>query len=227
MTQNETSREEHDSQASRRSFMKTGALASTGLALGTSGAGPALATDGDGDHLEVDAGDLNLADVTFLQMMAYHHRGALELAELVPDRTDRRELIELSEMAIDHQDEEIDEIETILSDAGIEPGRVLDVDLDDVRGLVSAIPGQPEANEIAYLRTLEGDAFDLRFIELFTYHHGGAIQLSRSVLEEGQSSEVERLANDIIEMQLEEIVQMYQWYLDWVRESNSDARSNS
>lgn len=183
-----------------------------------SGTTPALADDhhhGADDHHH-GTGDLNLADVTFLQLMAYHHRGALELAELVPARTDRAELIDFSEMAIEHQAEEIEEIETILSDDGIDPGEVLEHDLDEIRGFVSAIPGQPEANEIAYLRTLEDKRFDLRFIELFTYHHGGAIQLSRVVCEQGESDEVEQLAEDIIEMQLNEIIQMYQWYLDWV-----------
>lgn len=199
--------------ASRRSVLKNGTLASAGLALGLSGSTPAAA---DRESASVDGTPLNLADVTFLQLMAYHHRGAIELASLAPERTTRQPLREFAEEAIAMQREEINEIETLLADAGIEPGRVLEADLDEVRMLVTAIPGNPTPNELAYLERLEGQRFDLRFIERFAAHHSGAIQLSRLVLREGQSPEVERMAREIIETQLEEIVQQYRWYLNWV-----------
>jgi uncharacterized protein (DUF305 family) len=137
--------------------MKSGALASTGLALGMSGATPTLAATENENRDDVDTGDLNLADVTFLQLMAYHHHGAIEIAELADERTDREELLDLAEMEIDHQAEELEEIEEILSDAGIDPGQVLEADLDDIRGLVTAIPGNPKPNELADLRRLEGE----------------------------------------------------------------------
>ncbi|WP_436346440.1 DUF305 domain-containing protein [Natronorubrum sp. FCH18a] len=212
MTRTADSNEPDDQ--SRRTLLKTGALASSGLALGLGGA-VSGAADEPVAHDE-DGNPLNLADVTFLQLMAYHHRGGIELAELVPERTDHDQLREMARMAIEMQTQEIEEIEGILADAGIEPGRVLRADLDDVRGFVTAIPGQPEVNELAYLESLEGRQFDLRFIERFTYHHSGAIQLSQRLLREGQSPVVAELAEGIIEMQLEEIVQLYGWYLEWV-----------
>ena len=212
MTEDDAANEPVDE--SRRTVLKTGALASSGLALGIGGiatgaADEEVARDGDGNPM-------NLADVSFLQLMAYHHRGAIELASLVPERTAHEQLRAFAEEAIAMQREEVAEIEGILADTGIEPGDALRADLDDVRGFLTSIPGQPEANEVAYLESLEGPDFDLRFIERFTYHHSGAIQLSQRVLQEGQSPVVADLAEEIIEMQLEEIVQMYRWYLEWV-----------
>lgn len=213
MTENTTSCTEATDESSRRSFLKAGALASGGLALGLSGGSGVAA--GHGDENADGKNSLNLADVTFLQMMAYHHRGAVELAGLASERTDREELLEFAEMAIEAQSDEIEQIRTMLRDAGINPGEVLDVDLDTVRGLVSNIPGMFKANELAHLRSLEGTEFDLTFIDIFTYHHRGAIILSKEVLTHGQSPGVEQLANGIIDAQKSQIIRMYRWYLDW------------
>ncbi|WP_226480178.1 DUF305 domain-containing protein [Natrinema amylolyticum] len=209
--------------ASRRSFLQTGTLASAGLALGLSGAAPAAATDdgptGTDGLIESDgsrATELNLADVGFLQLMAYHHRGGIEAASLVPERTNHDALAEFAESVIEAQRQGIARIERLLVEAGLEPGPLLEIDLDAVRDMVTSIPGNLRPNELAYLRSLEGTEFDLRFIEKFANHHSGAIQLSQLVLREGQSPAVEAMATDIIETQQSEIVEMYTWYLEWV-----------
>lgn len=74
--------------SSRRSILKTGALASGGLAFGLSATSSA-AVASDEDEEDVDENSLNLADITFLQLLIYHHRSGIELAQLVPDRTGR------------------------------------------------------------------------------------------------------------------------------------------
>ncbi|ELY67627.1 DUF305 domain-containing protein [Natrinema versiforme] len=217
-------RETESDDASRRSFLQTGTLASAGLALGLSGAAPAAATDGETtDSAEPSSTgaasdtDLNLADIGFLQLMAYHHRGGIEAASLVPERTNHSALAEFAETVIEAQREGIARIESILTEAGIEPEHLLEVDLDAVRTMVTSIPGNLRPNELAYLQRLEGTTFDLRFIETFANHHRGAIQLSHLVLQEGQSPAVEAMATDIIETQQAQIVRMYTWYLDWVQ----------
>ncbi|AEH37113.1 DUF305 domain-containing protein [Halopiger xanaduensis] len=212
MSDDTNSDETHD--ATRRSVLRNGPLASAGLALGLAGTAPAAA-DSKGTRSAASGSDLNLADVTFLQTMAYHHRGGIEAAQLVPERTGHDALREFSQTVIRNQRQGIDRIERILTDAGLEPGQLLEVDLDAVRDLVTSIPGNLRPNELAYLRTLEGTAFDLRFVERFANHHSGAIQLSQLVLQEGQSPAVEEMATDIIDAQRADIVQMYRWYLDW------------
>lgn len=215
MSQEESTLPSLNENSSRRTFLKAGALTSTGLAVGVPGAiTPAVANDE--QVTSADDQPLNLADITYLQLLAYHHRGAIELARLVPDRTDHQELADFAEMVIEAQLEGIERIKTILSDAGIEPGPVLDVDLDEIRGFISSIPGNPEPNELAYLGALEGQEFDLQFINVFSNHHRGAIQLSQSVLQEGESERVAEMAKEVIQTQQEEIIQMYEWYLDWV-----------
>ncbi|QCS41731.1 DUF305 domain-containing protein [Natrinema versiforme] len=221
----ETDSDDSSADASRRSFLQTGTLASAGLALGLSGAAPAAATGGDSTGSdETPAGDaasdteLNLADVGFLQLMAYHHRGGIEAASLVPERTNHDALAEFAETVLEGQREGLVRIESILAEAGIEPEHLLEADLDAVRDMVTSIPGNLRPNELAYLQRLEGTTFDLRFIETFANHHRGAIQLSHLVLREGQSPAVEAMANDIVETQQAQIARMYAWYLDWVQQ---------
>ncbi|UHQ99278.1 DUF305 domain-containing protein (plasmid) [Natrinema zhouii] len=214
MTQNEDQYETVDDNLFRRSVLKTGMLTSSGLALGLSGATPVSA--GEESTGAKDTQDLNLADVSYLQLLAYHHRSAIQMGEMALERVEHQELHEFLEMSIQKQTEGIQRIKDILSDAGIDPGEALDINLDDIRVLVTAIPGEPKPNELAYLESLEGEEFDLRFLEVFPYHHHGAIQMSKEVMKECGSTEVEKLANNTIETQLEGITQMYQWYLEWI-----------
>lgn len=219
----DTDTDDSATDASRRTFLQSGTLVSAGLALGLSGAAPAAAMDDKTTETDETAGadgscatGLNLADVGFLQLMAYHHRNGIEAAALVAERTNHESLARFAERVIEAQRQGIARIERLLAEAGIEPGHLLEIDLDAVRDMVTAIPGTLRPNELAYLRGLEGTAFDLRFVEKFTNHHSGAIQLSQLVLQEGQSPAVERMATDIIDTQQSQIVQLYRWYLEWV-----------
>lgn len=61
---------------------------------------------------QLTAGPDEEFDVTFLEMMIPHHAGAIGMAELVPDRTDRPELNEVSAAIIESQTAEIEQFQT-------------------------------------------------------------------------------------------------------------------
>jgi uncharacterized protein (DUF305 family) len=67
---------------------------------------------------EPDEVAYNDADVAFLQSMRPHHRGAIEMAEMVPDRTERQELHESAQRMIASQTAEIEQIEVMLAEPG-------------------------------------------------------------------------------------------------------------
>ncbi len=54
--------------------------------------------------------EYNQADANYLQAMTEHHRGAIEMAEMVPNRTDRPELMNISEQISEVQEAEIEQI---------------------------------------------------------------------------------------------------------------------
>jgi uncharacterized protein (DUF305 family) len=159
----------------------------------------------------------NDADITFLQGMVPHHQQAVEMSQLVPDRTDRTELQDLADEIIAAQEAEIAQMEQFLADAGEEP------DADhmggDMGGDMGGMSGMMTDEEMSRLADLEGTEFDLMFIDMMTEHHEGAIESAREVIADGENPEVRQLAEQIIDEQEREIAQMATWREEWAAET--------
>lgn len=73
-------------------------------------------------------------------------------------------------------------------------------------------------NSIYSVGTMMGvraDALDAHFIEQMIPHHEDAITMAKLAPQKAKRQEIKTLAQNIIEAQTEEIVQMKQWYKDW------------
>ena len=151
-----------------------------------------------------EAAGYNQADIDFLQAMIPHHEQAIEMAEMVEERTDRPELNELAGNVIESQTAEIDEIESMLEDAGEE---AMDMADHGAMGM-----SQEELDE---LESLRGAKFDKMFSEMMIRHHEEAITMSRDVLDSGQSPDVADLAQGIIDEQQAEIQDLQTWLEEW------------
>ncbi|HZW45074.1 MAG TPA: DUF305 domain-containing protein [Dermatophilaceae bacterium] len=158
-----------------------------------------------------DAG-FNDADVTFLQGMIPHHEQATEMAQLVAERSDRQELIELADVIIAAQSTEIDQMMQLLSEAGAEP--MSEGDMSGMDGM-DGMSGMMDDSEMTQLRDLEGEAFEQAFLDMMTRHHMGAIEMAQQELDEGENPQVIDLANQVIEAQQAEIEQMAAWQQEW------------
>ncbi|GAA1337021.1 hypothetical protein GCM10009647_079780 [Streptomyces sanglieri] len=66
-----------------------------------------------------DNDEFNVVDIMFVRMMILHHEGAVQMAELIPVRTDREELLDLRTEVIKEQEAEIDLMCELLNDAGV------------------------------------------------------------------------------------------------------------
>lgn len=62
---------------------------------------------------------------------------------------------------------------------------------------------------------LQGTQMDAHFIEQMIPHHEDAITMSKIALLKAQRLEVKTLAQNIIDSQSKEIVQMKEWYKEW------------
>lgn len=166
---------------------------------------------GDEPALENSA-SFNDADTSFLESMIPHHAQAVEMAEMVADRTAHPdELTGLADTIISTQQAEIDRMNGLLTQAGAET-----VDPDADHGMEMEMSGGMMApEEMEQLASLDGDAFDLRFLEMMTAHHRGAIEQAQDVLDQGVSPEVADLAQEIIDAQEAEIEQMQAWQEEW------------
>jgi len=163
------------------------------------------------------------ADVAFLQRMIPHHEEAIAMAELVPERTDRQELIALSRSMGASQRAEIIRMQDMLAAAAADPSRPADADVD-ARPQLHDSPGTmdhprpidpSEMPEMEALARLSGPAFDVHFAAFMIQHHREAIEHAAWVLAEGQDPAVAELARGIIAEQGAEIAQLELWLEEW------------
>jgi uncharacterized protein (DUF305 family) len=112
------------------------------------------------------------ADVDFMRAMIPHHRQALEMTALVPDRAGRDDLALFAERMSLSQDDEIAQIERWLEARGeaVTDGEHAHHGDDVTHGMAT------EA-ELAELAAAEGEAFDRLFLTLMQRHHEGALQM--------------------------------------------------
>lgn len=152
----------------------------------------------------------NAADIAYLQMMVPHHKAAIRMAKLVPERTAHQQLRDLAKKIIRVQKHEISHMCDLLAEIGKQPTKP-----GEMNPIVMGIMGMMDPAMMEYLRSLEGTKFDLTFMRMMIPHHKGAIEMSKIVLEDGRSPEVEQLATEIIKGQQAELTQMNLWRAEW------------
>jgi uncharacterized protein (DUF305 family) len=161
------------------------------------------------EHIDFDEdSEFNEADVMFMQGMIPHHEQAIKMAELIPGRSDSQELCDLGPEIIDVQQAEIEQLHEWLSEAGVDDPEEHEMDHEEMDGMLTE-------EDFQELRESEGQEFDCLFAEHMIAHHDGAIMMSEHVLEEGESGRVADLADEIIDVQQEEIEMMECWKDQW------------
>ena len=108
------------------------------------------------------------ADVRFMQDMIPHHHQALEMAALVADRTNNRELIDVAGRIDATQGDEIAFMQDWLRERG---ERVPDPTAHHAMHTHHRMAGMATPEQMAELATSEGRAFDRLFLTLMITHH--------------------------------------------------------
>jgi uncharacterized protein (DUF305 family) len=182
-------------------------IARVALVLSLAGAAAAsgIAAAGCGGDDDSNQASANPIDRAFAADMIPHHEGAIEMAELVRERAEHREVKQLADDIVAAQEAEIGtlrRIEQDLEGMGIERG---DLGLDEhERGM---------GHDLAELE--QAEPFDRTFIELMIAHHEGAIRMARSELADGAHKALQKIAWDITAAQSREIAQMRSWSKRW------------
>jgi uncharacterized protein (DUF305 family) len=148
----------------------------------------------------MDSGEIGTqSEVMFAQMMIPHHQQAIDMSYLALANSSSEDVRDLAERIIAGQSAEI-EIMRSWSDAdtvsGMMPGSTM-----------GGMGGMATEAEVAELATLEGDAFDTEFLTLMITHHEGALVMVR-MIDGSRQAEAAQLAEDIIRVQSEEIIEM-------------------
>ena len=114
------------------------------------------------------------ADVRFMQDMIPHHHQAVQMAELVADRTNREEVVDAAGRITLSQQDEMEFMERWLSDRG-EPAP----DPADHAGMHTGhrMAGMATPEQMAELADSQGTDFDRMFLQLMITHHEGAVTM--------------------------------------------------
>ncbi|MEL7199737.1 MAG: DUF305 domain-containing protein [Pseudomonadota bacterium] len=161
------------------------------------------------------------ADVVFMQGMIVHHQQAVDMSELVKDRTNNDQVVTIAGKILSSQADEIKFMNEWLSTRGektvmvgmdhsnmdhskMDHSKHAMVDHSQMAGMAS--PAQMKA-----LAAAEGAEFDRQFLTLMIAHHEGAIDMVENLLDQpGSASDpiLFRFVGDIDNDQTSEIERM-------------------
>lgn len=148
-------------------------------------------------------GQYNAADVAFAKGMVPHHRQAVEMADLAPERARSAEVKKLAADIKKAQGPEIRKLSGWLTAWGEEVPAVGAMDHS-----THGMGGMMTEQEMAGLRNASGEAFDTAFMEMMIEHHEGAVEMAKTEQADGVHAPARKMAADIIASQSAEIEQM-------------------
>ncbi len=147
-------------------------------------------------------------DVLFMQDMIPHHNQAVQMAELVAERTNRQELLDIAGRINTSQADEIQFMQQWLRDRS---EAVPDPTAHSAMHISHEMAGMASPEQMAELAGLEGTDFDRLFLELMITHHEGAVTMVEELHEQPGSAYDPVLfdfTNDVMNDQTSEIERM-------------------
>lgn len=160
-----------------------------------------LAFGGSHSGMHHTDGDMEMTEAAFVASMIPHHQGAVDMAQVVLDRSSRPELRELAKAIIASQAAEIEQMRAWQTD-----GTVAEADAGDMDSMMHGMSAED-------LRS--ADDVDKAFIDAMIPHHESAVMMADQVKARTDNPEIANLADSIIAAQKREIAQMRQWREAW------------
>ncbi|GAB2760654.1 DUF305 domain-containing protein [Salinifilum aidingensis] len=156
------------------------------------------------------------ADVTFARGMVPHHEQAVEMADLVPARSDDPAMTDLAERIRQAQQPEIDQLESWLAAWGGSESTADPSGQEHQRGSDGSAGAHDEGHgagmmseaDMAELERASGTAFDRMWLEMMIEHHRGAVDMAEAELAGGTHPGARKMARSIIDGQRAEIDEM-------------------
>lgn len=196
------------------SRLRTTLLAVIGVGLLLLGGGLAVAS-GIGRE-EPPASDS--VDAGFSRDMSAHHLQAVTMANLAQVRSEDPEVRGLAFDVAETQQNQVGRMQGWLSLWGLSitgGDRMAWMSGDEHAGhdmgamaTGGVMPGMATDEELAQLRTLTGEDFDVLFLQLMTRHHQGGYDMAAYAAEHAEEPAVRNLARTIVESQSAEVTLM-------------------
>ncbi len=133
------------------------------------------------EAIEIASIGYSPADAQFMLDMIPHHHQAIEMAELVADRTNRPELIDVAGRINASQGDEIEFMQSWLRTRG---EHVPDPTEHGAMHTSHKMAGMATPEQMAELAASDGTDFDRLFLQLMITHHDGAVDMVEKLLEQ-------------------------------------------
>lgn len=147
------------------------------------------------------------ADVAFVAGMVPHHRQALEMAALAPDRAADPQVVAIAERISAVQGPEIAGLEGWLAARADDAGQAAHGGGHADHGGLH--PGMAAPEQMAALAAASGPEFDALFLQMMIRHHEGALQMADERRADGGTDvQAELMADDVSVTQTAEIERM-------------------
>ncbi|MFI5640665.1 DUF305 domain-containing protein [Streptomyces goshikiensis] len=154
----------------------------------------------------------NAADQTYVRGMIEHHRQALTMSALAPDRASAEAVKGLAERIAAAQKPEIGAMERWLARYPAPGGAGGAGGTGGTGGSGGhdhgAMPGMATEQQLKELADARGTDFDRLFLKLMTAHHEGALKMAGQALAGGNNVAVEEMATEVVATQTAEIHRM-------------------
>ncbi|WBY19057.1 DUF305 domain-containing protein [Streptomyces goshikiensis] len=151
----------------------------------------------------------NAADQTYVRGMIEHHRQALTMSALAPDRASAEAVKGLAERIAAAQKPEIGAMERWLARYPAPGGAGGAGGTGGMGGHDhGAMPGMATEQQLKELADARGTDFDRLFLKLMTAHHEGALKMAGQALAGGNNVAVEEMATEVVATQTAEIHRM-------------------
>jgi uncharacterized protein (DUF305 family) len=184
-------------------------FSSQGAAEATDGTG-GTAPEADATLSEMLLKDGQYSDEAFIDAMALHHQGAIDMANVCLAHAEHEEAKALCYSISANQQDEIQTLRMIKQE---EYG-------------TSDIPTQASSEEMAMMGMMKNpqelanqQPFDKAFIDAMIPHHQAAIEMAEVAQQESTNPRIRDVARSIIAAQKADIAQMTQWRRQWYPES--------
>jgi uncharacterized protein (DUF305 family) len=152
----------------------------------------------------------NSAEAGFVRDMMVHHAQAVEMAEIVRDRTENPDIRSLATDIALTQQAQIGQMQGWLDVWGLAPTGTEKPMAWMGHPVDGPMPGMATPVEIGRLRTLPPEKADELFLRLMIPHHGAAVPRPRAIKERSDEPEVDLFAEKVMATQTAEVKNMQQ-----------------
>lgn len=168
-----------------------------------------------GEHkMELGAAD-EFLDLRFIDGMIPHHQGAIVMAEEALLKSRRPEIKKLAQAIIKAQQTEIKQLQVWRKQWYPQISATPMAWHGEMGHMMAMTPTQIQAMMMSVDLGAADTEFDLRFIKAMVPHHEGALIMAKEALQKSRRPEIQKMAQEILDSQEEEITQMQKWQQAW------------